>query len=176
MKYRGTRFERTLRYLYLRFVRLHGTPKDVARGLSLGVFIGITPTMGIQTPLALLGAMLLKENKLAALIGVWISNPMTFIPIYTFNFKVGKYILGTSDLKMPNFTSIQEFLELGHDFILPFVLGSFIVAIISAAISYFIFLYVFTAIKLEKDKIKQRRAMKRAMESAAKNEEDHHRS
>ena len=172
MKYRGTRIERVLRYLYLRFIRLHGTAKDVARGLALGVFIGMTPTMGIQTPLALFAAMLLKENKLAALIGVWISNPMTFIPIYTFNFKVGKYILGTSDLKMPKFTSIQEFMELGHDFILPLIIGSFIVAIISAAISYFIFLYIFTAIKLEKDKIKQRRALKRAMGRTAENEED----
>ncbi|MBE9504135.1 MAG: DUF2062 domain-containing protein [Proteobacteria bacterium] len=176
MKYRGTRIERTLRYVYLRFVRLHGTAKDVARGLALGVFIGMTPTMGIQTPLALLGAMLLKENKIAALIGVWVSNPMTFIPIYTFNFKVGKYILGTSALQMPKFTSIHEVLELGHDFIMPLILGSFIVAIITAVISYFIFLYVFTAIKLEKDKIKQHRALKRAMGSASENEENDHRS
>ena len=81
MKYRGHQLGRPFRYLYLRFIRLRGTAEEVARGMALGVFIGLTPTMGIQMPLAFFFAMLLKENKIAAVIGVWISNPMTAIPI-----------------------------------------------------------------------------------------------
>lgn len=171
MKVRGSALDRTLRYLYLRFIRLHGSPKDVARGLALGVFIGMTPTMGIQTPLALFGAMLLKENKLAAMIGVWISNPMTFIPLYTFNFKMGKYLLGTHDIRMPTFTSIEELMALGHDFLLPLIVGSVVAGIITSAISYVIFLNIFTAIKFEKEKLKQRKEHKKIIENTTEGEE-----
>lgn len=153
MKERGSPFTRSLRYFYLRFVRLRGTPEEVARGMALGVFIGMTPTMGVQIPIALFLAVLLKENKIAAILGVWVSNPMTAIPIYTFNFKVGKYMLGTADLKMPNFASLREVLSLGHDLLLPLWLGSFLVGLFSAAVAYVFTLRIYTFVKLEKEKL-----------------------
>lgn len=155
MKYKGTALERSLRYLYLRFLRLRGSAKDVARGMALGVFIGITPTMGVQMPIALFVAMLLKENKIAAIIGVWISNPMTAIPIYAYNFKIGKYILGTPDIKMPNFTSLQEVLALGHDLIMPLFVGSIVAGIFSAAIAYVLTYYIYSGILKEREIIRQ---------------------
>ena len=156
---------RPLRYLYLKFVRLRGSAEDVARGMALGVFIGMTPTMGVQTVLALFFAMLLKENRLAAIIGVWISNPMTALPIYTFNFKIGKYLLGTSDFKMPDFSSLHDVIALGHDLLLPLFAGSVIVGILSAAIAYFITLKAYAFVKMEKKKLahlKERKKSHRA--------------
>jgi len=155
MRYRGTALERSLRYLYLRFLRLRGSARDVARGMALGVFIGITPTMGVQMPIALFFAMLLKENKLAALIGVWISNPMTAIPIYTYNFKIGKYLLGTPDIKMPRFSSLHDVLELGHDLVMPLFVGSLVTGIFSAALAYVVTYYIYSGIQKEREKIRQ---------------------
>lgn len=160
MKYRGSPVERTLRYLHLRFVRLRGTAEEVARGMALGVFIGITPTMGVQMPLALFFAMLLKENKIAAVIGVWISNPMTAIPIYTYNFKIGKYLLSTPDLRMPNFSSIQDVLALGHDFLLPLMLGSIVAGLFSAAVAYVITLRFYDVVRFERKILARRREKK----------------
>ena len=171
MKYKGTSLERILRYLYLRFIRLHGTAEDVARGLALGIFIGMTPTMGIQMPIAFFFAMLLKENKIAAVLGVWISNPATFIPLYTFNFQVGKYLLGTSDLKMPDFSSLREVMALGHDFLLPLVVGSLVAGVVVSTISYPIFLNLFRAIKAEREKLKRQRILKRKMKKVRLEEE-----
>jgi uncharacterized protein (DUF2062 family) len=170
MKYRDTAIERSLRYLYLRFLRLRGSAKDVARGMALGVFIGITPTMGVQMPIALFFAMLLKENKIAALIGVWISNPMTAIPIYTYNFKIGKYLLGTPDIKMPRFTSLHDVLELGHDFLMPLFVGSIISGIFSAAIAYIATYYIYSGIQKEREIIRQWK-LKRASEKDHKADE-----
>jgi len=160
MKDKGSPFYRSGRYLYLRFIRLRGSAEEVARGMALGVFIGMTPTMGIQMPIALFFAMILRENKIAALLGVWISNPMTVIPIYTFNFKMGKYILGTPDLKMPNFSSIEEMFQLGHDLLFPLTVGSLVVGVVAAAVAYVATLYLYSAIKYEKEKIKRKREEK----------------
>ena len=171
MKYRGSAFQRLLRYIYIRFIRLRGTPEDVARGLTLGIFIGMTPTMGIQMPIALFFAMLLKENKIAAMLGVWISNPLTCIPLYTFNFQVGKYVLSSPDLSFPDFTSLEEFMALGQDLLIPLIVGSLVAGVVVSAISYVIFLKLFRAIKTEKDKLKSLRAKKRSMKKTQLEEE-----
>jgi len=168
MKYRGHRLGRPFRYLYLRFIRLRGTAEEVARGMALGVFIGLTPTMGIQMPLAFFFAMLLKENKIAAVIGVWISNPMTAIPIYTYNFKIGKYLLGTPDVKMPSFSSLNEILDLGHDLILPLAIGSIVAGIISATVAYFITLKAYAVVQMEREVLAKMRAKKKEKKKAKK--------
>ena len=161
MRYKGSALSRTLRYLYLRFIRLRGSAEEVARGMALGIFIGMTPTMGIQMPIAFFAAMLLKENKLAAMLGVWISNPVTALPLYTFNFQLGKYVLGTPDLAMPHFSSLQEILKLGHDFILPLAVGSIIAGTVAAGVAYIITLNVYRGIKYEKELIARKREEKR---------------
>ena len=153
MKEKGNGLKRLLRYFYLRFIRLRGTKEEVARGMALGVFIGMTPTMGIQMPIALFVAMLLKENKIAAMLGVWISNPATAIPIYTFNFHLGKYILGTPSLTMPDFSSMQEMMKLGHDFLLPLLLGCFVSGVVSAAIAYVATLKAYQFFRMEREKL-----------------------
>ena len=157
IKSKGSPLYRTGRYLYLRFVRLRGSPEEVARGMALGIFIGMTPTMGIQMPIALFFAMILRENKIAAVLGVWISNPMTVIPIYTFNFQIGKYLLGSPDLNMPNFSSMEEMFKIGYDLLIPLTAGSIVVGIVSAAVAYIATLYFYTGIKYEKEKIQRKR-------------------
>ena len=167
MKYRGHQLGRPFRYLYLRFIRLRGTAEEVARGMALGVFIGLTPTMGIQMPIAFFFAMLLKENKIAAIIGVWISNPMTAIPIYTYNFKIGKYLLGTPDIKMPDFSSLNEVMVLGHDLILPLTIGSLIAGAFSATVAYFITLKAYAVVQMERKILAKMRAKKKAKKEAS---------
>ena len=161
LKYKGSSLMRPLRYLYLRFIRMRGSAEEVSRGMALGIFIGMTPTMGIQMPIALFLAMLFRENKIAAVLGVWISNPVTVIPIYTFNFQVGKYLLGTPDLKMPQFSSLDEILELGYDLLLPLTMGSLLTGIAAAAVAYVVTLYVYRGVKYEKDLIKRKIEKKR---------------
>lgn len=131
---------RPLKLFYFRFIRLRATPEEVARGFAIGIFIGMTPTLWFQMVLAALFAALLKQNKLAAILGVWITNPLTSIPIYTFNYEVGRRVLGTPPLQVQfhTLTHIEAIMKLGWNFVSSLCVGCFIVGIISAFISYWL--------------------------------------
>ena len=75
--WRGVGIIRQVKLLVVRFVRLRGLPEEIAKGVALGIFIGMTPTFGFQMAIALFFAYLLRENRLAAILGVWITNPVT---------------------------------------------------------------------------------------------------
>ena len=63
-------------------------------GFALGLFIGLLPVMGIQIPLALFFASVCKWSKLAAVTGVWVTNPVTAPFIYAATYFIGAKILG----------------------------------------------------------------------------------
>ncbi len=56
--------------------------ETIARGLALGLFIGFTPTMGIQIILTGLAAYFLKVNIPIALAGSLVTNPFTAGIVY----------------------------------------------------------------------------------------------
>ena len=83
-------FLRRFRFFYLKLRRLRGKPVFVAKGLAVGVFAGCFPFFGIQSLLGILLATLCRGSKVAALAATWISNPLTYVPLYVFNYKIGK--------------------------------------------------------------------------------------
>jgi len=85
---------RQFRFIYLKILREKKNPKYNARGVALGLFVAMTPTMGIQTYIAVPLSPLFKANPIFAAATLWITNPVTFIPIYAFNFMIGAAILG----------------------------------------------------------------------------------
>jgi len=60
-----------------------------ARGVAIGLFVALTPTVGLQTFLMLALCLLLRGNFLFAFAVSWISNPITLGPLY-----LGYYLLG----------------------------------------------------------------------------------
>jgi uncharacterized protein (DUF2062 family) len=84
---------RAARYYYLRFIRLRDHPTVLARGVAIGTFIGVTPTIPFHTILTLLFAFILRGSKVAALLAtVIVSNPLTFFFQYYFSWKIGSWI------------------------------------------------------------------------------------
>lgn len=81
------------RHFYDRFVKLRGDPREIALGFALGLFVGMTPTLGVQMIIAAFLAALLGWNKISAAAGVWITNPFTAPFIYSFNYWVGARLL-----------------------------------------------------------------------------------
>tara|TARA_Y100001968_G_C19204004_1_gene641386 strand:+ start:371 stop:775 length:405 start_codon:yes stop_codon:yes gene_type:complete len=71
-----------------------GTPAKRARGLGVGVFSGCFPLFGLQTILGMILARVFRGNKLLAAIATWVSNPITYLPLYLFNYQVGCKLLG----------------------------------------------------------------------------------
>lgn len=85
---------RTVRYYYLRFIRLRGTPYSLAMGAAVGAAIAITPTLPLHTVIIIPTTLLLRVNTIAALIaGTVVSNPLTFAAQYYLSWKIGDTIL-----------------------------------------------------------------------------------
>ena len=145
MKY-FKRTKRVLYYLYFRIVRLRGTPESIARGVALGVFVGMTPTMGFQMAIGTFIATMLKQNIIATAATVWITNPLTFIPIYTFNYSVGKWFLSRSGEHVftekmfgeSMFSSMKNVFNMGWEKVYILWFGSVVVGIFTSVLLYYI--------------------------------------
>jgi uncharacterized protein len=75
--------------------RLWRTDRNaMAGGLALGLFVAFTPTIPFQMLLAGAGALFLKVNLPMAVLAVWVSNPLTAIPIYMSAWGLGRTMLG----------------------------------------------------------------------------------
>jgi uncharacterized protein (DUF2062 family) len=137
-------WHRWRRYWYLRVLRLQDSPAAVARGLSVGVFAGCFPIFGFQTIFGILFAFLVRGNKIAAVAGTWISNPLTYVPLFAFNYKIGKIILGFRDnlpqdgSVAPNWQSWESLKESGSIFLLALFVGCFFMGLIAAICVYFL--------------------------------------
>ncbi len=75
------------------FFQLKGSSRSIALGAALGVWVAFSPTYGFQLLLTALICTLVGANRLAGLAGVWITNPVTFVPIYGMAFKTGQLII-----------------------------------------------------------------------------------
>ena len=111
------------------------TRRSVSGAIWLGLFIALLPIPG-QTIAALLAAMALRVNLPIAGIATWVTNPITMVPIFYWQYSLGTLLL---DLPLQEFEIdlswewiMDGFLEIGR----PLFLGSFISAIIVASSVY----------------------------------------
>ena len=124
---------RLLRQRLLWLWHQEGSPGQRARGLAAGVFTGCYPFFGLQIVLGVGLASLVRGNHLLAMVGTWISNPLTSLPLYWFNYQVGCWLLGAG----PAFPSLEqlkdgELLNLGASFTARLMAGSTLVGLLSA--------------------------------------------
>ncbi|NOY12229.1 MAG: DUF2062 domain-containing protein [Deltaproteobacteria bacterium] len=134
--WRRVGFFRQFKLNLIRLIRLRAEPDAIARGMALGLFIGMTPTFGIQMLLALLFAFLLRQNKIAALIGVWNTNPLTAPFIYGVEYEVGRILMGLPHPATTIKFNYETLRELGWLVASPLCLGSVVLGIPVALIGY----------------------------------------
>ena len=84
------------RFLIYRVMSLDDTPHRLALGVAIGIFVTWTPTIGLQMVITFLLSALFRANKFVGVPFVWISNPLTIVPIYGPNYLVGCWLLGHS--------------------------------------------------------------------------------
>ena len=87
-------WQRLKDFIVHKVLRLDDTPHRIALGVAIGFFVTWTPTIGIQMILVVALATLLKANKRVGVPFVWISNPLTMVPLYGANYFVGSLLLG----------------------------------------------------------------------------------
>jgi uncharacterized protein len=133
---------RKIRYCFIRLRRLKGDPKKIAWGMALGVFIGVTPTIPFHMISALALAHLLRISRVAAVMGCWVSNPITVPPLYYFSFKLGKWLLYPNEtLTLPQSVDLREFLHLGWQVNLALQTGGLILAVPQGLAAFFLTLW-----------------------------------
>ncbi|MGV6890016.1 DUF2062 domain-containing protein [Rhodophyticola sp. SM2404] len=86
---------RAFQYVQHRLSRLPGTPESIARGIFVGAFTSFTPFFGIHFVVAAVLAKMVRGNILAALLGTFVGNPLTYVPIALVSLEFGHFMLGT---------------------------------------------------------------------------------
>jgi uncharacterized protein (DUF2062 family) len=137
------------RVLLRRVLALDDTPHAVALGAAVGMLFGLTPTVGLQTLEVILFAVVTRRlfyfNRAAALILIYVSNPLTVAPIYYGLYTVGSlFVPGQATLEQfqqilsfEGFTGWWQALSgLATDVGLPLAIGTLFVAPAGAAVTY----------------------------------------
>lgn len=96
------------------------------------------PLFGVQTLIGIAIALRIKGNPLMAAGGTWISNPLTYLPIYAFNYRLGCWLLGRPAVNLfTDVESMKAWLETGADVGVALMLGSTVMGAIFGIASYF---------------------------------------
>ncbi len=181
------RATRSLKWILLRLrpiLRLlkgfRGSPQAIAGGFSLGLFLALTPTVGLQIILAVFLATFFKVSRPAALISVMVTNPVTVPPIFTFNYWVGSFFFDgpsvgevyrhflkiAAEMAKLNFwevgSQLKAFTDTGQDMIIPLLWGSMVVATISGILSYTLLARFLWFLKLHRDRKKTLKEQRQA--------------
>ncbi|ACL73806.1 DUF2062 domain-containing protein [Thioalkalivibrio sulfidiphilus] len=115
---------------------LHGSPEAIARGVAVGLLIGLTPTVGIQTVLMIALCVLVAGNFPAAFAISWVSNPLTLAPMVWAFHELGEVLLSPWASLLAR--GDVWYLRGAGDDILCTAAGSLAVAIPAAIAGYFI--------------------------------------
>lgn len=67
--------------------------RSVSTALAIGVFVSMLPVPG-HTPLAVLLALAARVNLGVAAIAAWANTPLTMVPVYWFEYRLGAWLLG----------------------------------------------------------------------------------
>jgi uncharacterized protein (DUF2062 family) len=152
-------FARSGRYVLLRLWRLSGSPHAIAVGCAAGVFIGFTPFLGFQFMLAAFLAWILGGSIIAATLGTFVANPLSFPLIWIATHKLGCLMLtgqlsatcsawAGSDFAIWSDTLVQQLQSFSLDAVLlsvksvwpvimPMALGSLPLGVAAALATYF---------------------------------------
>ncbi len=130
---------------------LDGNTNQIAASFAVGIFVGLSPLLGVHTILALGLIYIFRLNLTATMTGVYITNPLTIIPIYTFSTWTGAKMLGmeffSGDMKGTPHLSLIYFWKQLRYLIKPFFVGSTIVAILASLVLYLIVSHILRKVR-----------------------------
>lgn len=130
-----------LRDKLLALFSVKDSPKKIAISFAVGVFIGMSPILGLHTVLGIAAAWIFRLNKFVTIIGVYVTNPWTIVPIYTFATWFGAKLLGIKKI-IPsidwNNISFGYILNEMRHLLLPFIFGTTLLGLLSAIAGYII--------------------------------------
>ena len=148
MKPEKKSYWKRVKILFKKALTTNDSPHKLAMGFALAVFWGVMPTFGFAIVFSLPTAVLLRANKVTAVIGTFVSNPFTTPFFYAFSYKMGSFILDLNPLPFSwDIFKIENILNISKSLLV----GSIIFATIMAFISYGLVLIVIFIVKKSKN-------------------------
>lgn len=132
-------WSRSSRYVVHRVRRLSATPHAIALGFAAGVFAAVTPFLGTHLMMAILIAWIAGGSIVAAVLGTFIGNPLTYPFIWYTTYAIGSYLLGNPGVRKKIDLSSGIFhasLEHLWPILKPMSVGTIPVGLGAAALSY----------------------------------------
>ena len=114
----------------------HLNRQSVARAFAVGLWAMYTPPLPWQQIIAALGAVYFNANLPIAVALVWITNPITWLPMYYLAYRIGSLFLGAEPFGFDRFSelfAVDKALEFGW----PLLVGCFILMNVGAVLGYF---------------------------------------
>ena len=144
------RFLDYLRSHWHALIQLHDTPHSIAGGTAIGVFFGFTPLFGFKTLLGILVAWGFRCSRIAAAVGVTLHD--VIIPLMPVllraEYGAGYWILShphhwPDKFRVENLR-LHEWLhwKMFHQVIWPTFLGSLVIGLPLAALSFYLTLRI----------------------------------
>jgi len=154
-----TRLYNALKKAYENLLKIRGEPREIALGFALGIFIGMSPTMGFQMPIAVFFAAIFRYNKVSAAMGVWITNPLSAPFLYGITYLIGAKLIGIREI-IPisgefDITTLKILLSKAPEIVWALIVGGIVTGIPLAVISYYL---CYSAVQRYQDDIKRRLA------------------
>jgi len=151
------RFRINARRWVRKILGLGDPPHSIALATAVGMFVAFTPTYGFQIILSATAAVLLRCNKVATVLPVFLTNPVTAPPLLFLQYLLGRAILGggseqdlekakqlarvlndiaLTDLRATLGAAAGAVRDLGWGIFGPTVLGAMISAVVVGLVTY----------------------------------------
>ncbi len=143
------------------------TPHRIALAFAIGVFLGISPFLGLHYIGGFFIAWLAGLNKLVTMVGISVNNPWTIVPLSSFCVWIGAKLIGIKQILpvvewesvtlmnvLGKFSDFHNFIEMVKQLwplIASFFVGSLLISSISAVASYFIIQMIMARYKKTED-------------------------
>jgi len=151
---------RSTRYVVHRVRRLSATPHAVALGFAAGVFVSCTPFIGFHLIMSALVAWVIGGSIVAAVLGTFIGNPLTYPLFWVATYEIGSVMLGRGAGK-PHIDLSKEIFQTDQlwPIVQPMSLGALPLGLALGALSYFLVRPAVNAYQHRRRSLRGREAM-----------------
>ncbi|MFF7706843.1 DUF2062 domain-containing protein [Pseudomonas sp. NPDC007930] len=110
--------------------------RSVARAMGIGLFAALLP---IPLQMLLAGALALpaRANLPIAISLVWLTNPLTMVPVFYCTYQVGAWLLGIPPRQLPEGMNWEWISAQLATMWQPFLLGSVVCAVLAGLLGYY---------------------------------------
>lgn len=119
---------------------------SVVKAIALGVACAWIP-LPFHTIIAVFIAILIDCNIPLVAIAIWVANPITMPFMYYSAYILGDFLLNIHKLSFKFHLSIKDVLEVLHEVWEPFILGCFLLGLISGVSTYLFIQSIWPKIK-----------------------------